>query len=385
MRVLMVSERWFPTVGGGEYHIDSLTRELAGMGVECVILTRDLVANGRKGKNRHEIFHHGKVEVVRLPFQGKFENPALRLTYPPLCTALGMKLAGDCDVIHGQSILAGLPVRWLSFLSKRPSVYTVHGFWHGRWNELVDSPEMARLYQDMERLITFQKFNRTITVDMQMKRTAGSLGEDATRTEYIPNGVDLDKFAGGKNVEPGSLLFVGRLVNQKGLIYLLKALSVARRMGVEPTLDIVGEGPLERKLKEASRTLNLEGQVRFLKKVDDKTLVNLYKTRHIFVLPSLWEGLPLTLLEAWSASMPVITTAVGGIPDVATNEADSLIVASKDHVGLAKAIVRLVKEPSLADELGIRGRELVSREYTWEKCARRTLDVYRSVIEEAKY
>jgi glycosyltransferase involved in cell wall biosynthesis len=206
-------------------------------------------------------------------------------------------------------------------------------------------------------------------------------GTPTDKITYIPNGVELERFSPGVNRGmSANFLFVGRLVAQKGLEYLVRASALLKKKGLEFSVDIVGDGPLNEDTRKLVHELGVEDRVRFLGYVSDDALPRIYSEADIFVLPSVWEGLPLTLLEAWASELPVIATNVGGIGDVCVNTENALVVPSGDVEAFAEAMERLISDISLRKKLGKNGRELVESGYTWKRVAERTMEVYEQLL-----
>jgi len=147
------------------------------------------------------------------------------------------------------------------------------------------------------------------------------------------------------DIGPGRplVLAVGRLAPQKGFGTLLQAASRWRDIKPEPVLVIVGEGPLEARLKSQAAALHLDA--RFPGQRDDVSA--LLAAAAVFVLPSVWEGQPLILQEALRAGVPVVATRVGGIPELAGEDA-ALLVPPGDPDRLADAVRAVLTDPALA-------------------------------------
>ncbi|MGH7474684.1 MAG: glycosyltransferase family 4 protein [Longimicrobiales bacterium] len=182
-----------------------------------------------------------------------------------------------------------------------------------------------------------------------------------------------------------NLLFVGRLVERKGVRHLLDALAriePARR----PHLHIVGEGPLRAELETQSRALALTGDVAFHGFVPPDTLAAHLGAADVFVLPAVFdekgdtEGLGVVLVEALGHGVPAIASDVGGIPDVVRHERTGLLVPPGDSEALRRSILRLADDPALAHRLGKEGRLHVSREFAWPAITDRLILLYRDVV-----
>lgn len=193
--------------------------------------------------------------------------------------------------------------------------------------------------------------------------------------------LDFDEFLPPKEKpEVPRILFVGRLVERKGLIYLISAMEVLKKRGIRAELRIVGEGPLMESLRNYAK--GLEDSVKFLGKVSSQELVEEYKNSDIFVLPSIvdsrgdTEGLGVVLLEALSFGLPVIASRVGGIPDIVENGKTGILVPEKDPMAIADAIVRLLSNWNEAKKMVINGQAKIAERFSASKIADKLIQIY---------
>lgn len=184
------------------------------------------------------------------------------------------------------------------------------------------------------------------------------------------------------------LLFVGRLVERKGLTHLLDALASLRgRRAVE--LDIVGDGPLREALERRAAELGLADLVRFRGFVSADDLAERFGDADAFVLPAVEdakgdvEGLGVVLIEAQMHGLPVIASESGGIVDIVEHERTGLLVPPGDARGLASAIERLASDGPLRGRLAAAGREHAETTFSWDAIIERLIAVYRAVAPAA--
>ncbi|MFQ5689548.1 MAG: glycosyltransferase family 4 protein [Gemmatimonadota bacterium] len=186
---------------------------------------------------------------------------------------------------------------------------------------------------------------------------------------------------------PIRLLFVGRLVERKGVEVLLRALSLVLERR-EAQLTIVGAGEWESKLREVARETGVEDRVRFLGFIPEAQLQDQYAACDIFVLPAVvdrkgdTEGLGVVLLEALRFARPVIASAVGGIPDIVRQGETGWLVPPNDSRALANRILLVASNPSRARRVGSQGKALAERRFSWAGIADRLIGVYERAILE---
>ncbi len=169
------------------------------------------------------------------------------------------------------------------------------------------------------------------------------------------------------------ILTVGRVVERKGIAYLLRALPKIAAV-MEAKVAIVGKGDpkVEADLHKVAQELALGDKVIFAGKVPEAELIQWYRTCDVFCLPAIvdsqgeTEGLGVVLLEALNYARPVVASNVGGIPDIIKDGRTGLLCPQKDPEALAAAIVKLLSDPELGERLGRQGRAFVGKEFSWE-------------------
>jgi glycosyltransferase involved in cell wall biosynthesis len=172
---------------------------------------------------------------------------------------------------------------------------------------------------------------------------------------------------------------VARLQPEKGVATFLKAAARVSKASPEARFLVVGDGPLREELLGLAGRLGMEDRVRFLGyRTDARALIGLLD---VLVVPSLTEGSPLIVLEAMAAGVPVVASAVGGIPDQARHGEEGLLVPPGDPEALAGAMGELLRDPSRARLLGAAGRRRTENEFSHETLVRRIEGIYRAVLE----
>ncbi|HRU05381.1 MAG TPA: glycosyltransferase [Candidatus Brocadiia bacterium] len=211
------------------------------------------------------------------------------------------------------------------------------------------------------------------------------IGLAPDKVRVIRNGLDLARFdaalAAGPlaplpEAEGPVVLCVGRLEEQKGHVYLLRALAGLARAGRRPRLWLAGGGPLRASLEAMARELGVAAQVDFLGGRDD--VPALLNRADALALPSLWEGLPNAVIEAMAASRPVAATAIPGTDELVTPET-GLLVPPRDPESLAAALARLLDDAALRARLGAAGRRRVERDFTLARMIAETEALYQSL------
>lgn len=274
------------------------------------------------------------------------------------------------EVVHAHAPDLGFGVAAEAHRRTTPIVDTCHGLWFPTWgaSSLRGRAELA--------LLRMARYDAIAAVDLTAERALKSQG--FPRVVHIPNGVDPLEFA-GPHVDPDlpTFLFAGRHESQKGLPYLVRAAARLRReRGPRFRIVLVGEGSLTPELRRQVHELGLDDVVAFAGRLRERAdVVRAYLGASAFVLPSLYEGFPIALLEAWAAGLPVIATAVGGVAEVCTDE-NAIVVPPMDDVALAGAMAALLEDPHRGRRLGDAGRRLVRQRFSWDAVAARYMDLY---------
>jgi glycosyltransferase involved in cell wall biosynthesis len=198
----------------------------------------------------------------------------------------------------------------------------------------------------------------------------------------VPNGVpenwaSRSSFVGPSDGIPQEyILTVGKLIHRKGIDILIKALKIALDQGHAINLVIVGEGQERQKLLLLAKEYGLSGYVYFVGNQPHEKVLEFLKSSLFFVLASRAEGLPLVILEAMGCGKAVVATKVDGIPEIIEDGRTGFLVEPEDPQSLAKAIIRLYRDPKQRHSLARQSQEQVIREYSWEAIATRYLNIF---------
>jgi glycosyltransferase involved in cell wall biosynthesis len=296
--------------------------------------------------------------VVRLIRQFQ---PHIVHTWLPTANTLG-RVAG---------LAAGVPVLIASERAK------------DAWKGMVRRTADRILAKRTTRIVTNAGAVRNFLVD--------EIGLPQEKIRVIRNGLDLAEFDAAAARGPSEALpdpagctvvgAVGRLEPQKGMMDLLEAFALLPRDLEHVKLWIAGEGPLERKLQRKVSETGMNERVRFLGARSD--VPALMKRFDLFVLASLWEGLPNVALEAMAARCAVVATKVDGTPEAVTHGWTGMLVPPSNPGVLAQAIERLLRDPALRRKYGEAGRLKVEQRFGLDRMVKETQDMYREASAEA--
>jgi glycosyltransferase involved in cell wall biosynthesis len=226
-------------------------------------------------------------------------------------------------------------------------------------------------------------------VSYAMRDVLQKLGIADSRIKVIPMGVDLRHrfIPAAHRPARGALLFVGRLVEKKGLKYLIDALPMILEKHPNATLRIVGEGQEKERIRNRLSELGLVEHVEFLGAVANKTLTEIYHASDVVVFPSVVagdgdrEGFGLVLVEALGCECATVVTDLPAMRDIIQNGKSALIVPQKDPNLLAEKVSLLIDDDNLRQSLGKQGRQYVLERFDWDIITSQYQELIRSVIE----
>jgi glycosyltransferase involved in cell wall biosynthesis len=282
----------------------------------------------------------------------------------------------EISVIHTHGYKANL----YGLLASRglcvPIIATCHN-----WTRQTVS---LRIYACLD-IFILKRFTQVVAVSMDVAERLRAGGLRDQRVTVIHNGVEVCA-KGEKKEKHASCDFstnetvigaVGRLVPEKGFQYLFQGAPTIIEQFPHVKFLIIGEGPFRKELEDLSRDLGIQSHVIFTGQRED--MKTQYDRMDIFVLPSLNEGMPMSILEAMAAQKPVIGTAVGGVPVLVIPGQTGLLVQPADSAGLTGALIRLLNDPDLRTSLAERAHKLVFENYSAQVMTTRYRKIYINI------
>ncbi|WP_342349201.1 glycosyltransferase [uncultured Nitrospira sp.] len=261
-------------------------------------------------------------------------------------------------VVHTHSLDPMLYAGWAAWwTSVAVRIHTQHDIW-------------LRTYNWKDRLkfrVASRFFHKIVGVSEDTTRSFAQYGISSPKGLTILNGIEDKKFSrshrvksvavpeesGSRNPKEWVVGTVARLSPEKGIHHLLHAHAILRLRGLPMRLVVVGEGPQRGELEMLARTLGLSTTVEFMGYQEH--VETFLSTFDLFVLPSISEGIPLSLLEAMANGLPVVATNVGGIPEVVVHQESGLLVPSGQPDTLAQALEQLIQDPCEAERIAKNG------------------------------
>lgn len=356
-------------LGGAQSHVRELSLELRNLGHDVTVIT------GAPGIFTDQLRQAGipwlAVRNLVRPLRPHRDVVALVELW---CAFRRLKP----DLVCAHTAKAGSLARAAARLHRIPSVFTPHG-----WS-IFDraSFETNSLFCLVERLAG-RLGTRVINVCEHERVLAQQFGVcPAKALEVVHNGIAEIPFARVRPIDaqPPVMVMVARFASQKDHGTLLQALSGLLCM--QWRLLLIGEGELKPLVTAQIDALRLSGRVSILPPESDVS--RLLMEAQIFVLSTNFEALPISILEAMRAALPVVATDVGGIAESVRHEETGLLVRRGDVAGLRDALARLVSGPALRVALGSAGRRLWTAQFTASAMAERTIEVYKRALAAVK-
>jgi glycosyltransferase involved in cell wall biosynthesis len=276
------------------------------------------------------------------------------------------------DIIHAHSSKAGVIARIAGWITKTPVVFTAHG-----WGFSPGTPQLRRTIALLAERLLASISGKIICVsesDRQLAKHKG-VGSD-TSLVVVRYGIeDIHVPTPNLTQQPPLLIMVARFNEQKDQSTLLHA--VAHLRNIDFHLDFVGSGISLEPCKNLANALGITEKVSFLG--DRRDVPDLLAKSQIFILSTHYEGLPISILEAMRAGLPVVATSVNGIPEEIEDGKTGLLVPPRDAKSLAEALSTLITAPELRQRMGAAAREKFLNQFTIDRMVSQIQDVYASV------
>lgn len=238
----------------------------------------------------------------------------------------------------------------------------------------------VRFYNWLDRKV-LPRLDRIITVSCATCCRLADAGVPRDIISVVYNAIDVPAESAPERRPYGDTVVIGllgRFSHEKGVHLLLEAVALIKNKAPNFRIELYGSGPEENNLRQMTSRLKLDDIVQFMGFRPDPE--NIYPGLDILVLPSLSEGHPVVILEAWKAGVPVVSTRAGGVPEVMQDGVDGLLVDVGDVSGLADALVRAIENPEMMKGFGLHGFELVKSKYSYQAQAKELARIYGKVV-----
>jgi len=391
LTVMMLSWEFPPRIIGGiSPHVYYLSKSLSRNGVKVYVVTCDF-----PGAAQHEVVDG--VEVFRID---SYKNPSpdfatwvylMNVNMQKEAAALVNSIGGKVDVFHAHDWLVANAGIGLKHAFRKPLLATMHSTEIGRRNGIHFDYE--RMIHETEAWLTYEAWRVICCSDYMVSHVRWAFGLPADKLVMVPNGVDVEAYAkiGNDDLsrfrskfalpEEKIVLFVGRLVHEKGVHVFVNAVSKVLEK-VNAKFIIVGNGYMKEQLSNIVKNVGHGHKVMFTGFVDDETLRRLQKCADVSVVPSLFEPFGIVALEAMAAKSPVVVSDTGGLSEIVEHDVTGVKVYPDNPDSLAWGITKVLLDEAYANLIKTSAYKKVQEKYNWYKIAQRAKAVYDAVLNE---
>lgn len=368
MKILHVTKKYPDIMGGDSTVVASLEKYQKKMGHKVYILT----SNCREIRKSTTVTKYGlEIDAIKLD---RINLKRIISLFMLLFYLFFYLKKIKPDIVHSHSPDLGFILSFFCKVYKIPIINTCHGI------TFTDKYYSFIKRKSEEFFLKYGYFNKITTVN---KSSLNDFRKSTIKNvKYLPNGVDLDWFQKKRhNVNRKTIfLFASRIEREKGLKYLIHAVNELRKKEKSFEVLLIGKGLDQKYFQKLVIALKLTDYIKFLGKKNKDEVIDYYYKSDVFILPSLHETFPITVLEAWAAKLPVIITNVGGVSAICKNKENALIIPPEDPKKISEAMIALIKDQKLRRKLGKNGRKLVEEKYGVNKIAKEIEFIYEEII-----
>jgi glycosyltransferase involved in cell wall biosynthesis len=374
MRVLILNYEYPPLGGGAGNATYHLLREYSGLGIEV-----DLVTSSEAKEEKLTPFEGITVYKININKNDEIHNQSYKdlLTYSVKAfrKAKSLKQNNEYNLVHA---FFGIPCGFIALLLDIPFIVSLRG---------SDVPFYSDKYYYIDKFV-FQYLSKIIwSKSCSTIANSSGLALLANQTapkqviKIIPNGVDTVVYRPSNqsigNNEGLTLLFCGRLIERKGVNFLVEAFLEFNN-SKKHHLILAGDGPLKQKLEERVRESGQDGQVEFLGVVQKRGLPEIYRRADLFVLPSKNEGMSNSILEAMATGLPILTTNTGGCAELV--DENGIIIEKENSGSILNALKMLDRDREAIRYMGEASRRRAN-EMNWLEIAKNYIKIYQEYIQ----
>ena len=295
---------------------------------------------------------------------------------------------GKFDVIHAHDWLVAYAAKTIKDSFDMPLVSTIHATEAGRNSGIHN--ETQRYVNDTEWMLTYESTEVIVNSNFMKNDLQRLFGLPFEKINVVPNGINLNNF---NNVERDYdfrrkyaadnekiILFLGRLVYEKGVQHLISAMPKILENYNDAKLVIAGKGGMLEELKAQAENMGIGNKVYFTGHLDAKNVNKMYKASDISVFPSTYEPFGIVALEAMLAGNPVVVSDVGGLNEIVDHRINGMKTYAGNPNSIADSILELLYDQKLCDNLAKKAKQKVRLEYNWNKIAQDTHFIYQKAI-----
>ncbi len=389
--ILTVTPFFPPDKGGIADMVFSLNTNFSKLGHDVSIIVPKHVRNS---KTKPDGFSHNVFRINSIFLPGWPYSTLTSISFP---IDFGLKIKsimkkGNFDIVHVHA--QQYPICWYAIQSAHkfhlPCILTSHGMWAMDPKVMGKKTKLEDYFNKLVYSRLLKKTNAVIGLTEQITDFAKQLGKKETNFFTIPNGANTDIFKDNmkrkleyrKELQLGNdsivILFLGRFELVKGIIEFANAIKkIVQNKQVE--VLIVGGGTLENKVKSILKGIE---RIHFKSWQPRNVIHKFYIASDIFALPSRFEGLPLTLIEAMNAGLHIIYSPVGGIPEFIHDYSRKSILKASTSNEIQNVLLDVISDFSATE--GLNESLIYARKFNWENLAQETIKVFEECLNHKK-
>ena len=391
MKILMLTWEYPPRVVGGiSKVVYDLSHRLINDGHEVTVVTY------RDGDAPYEEDDKG-VMVYRVDnymiHPNNFIDWIMQLNFNMISKATELiNKNGNFDVIHAHDWLVTYAAKSLKNSFKIPLVCTIHATENGRNSGIHD--ETQRYINDTEWLLTYESSQVIVNSNFMKNDIQRIFGLPYEKINVIPNGVNLNKFSGVVRDydfrrqyamdNEKIILYVGRLVYEKGVQHLIGAMPKILANYHDAKLVICGRGGMLDELRQEAHNLGIDNKVYFAGYCDTKKVQKMYKCADVAVFPSTYEPFGIVALEGMLSGTPTVVSDVGGLNEIVDHGINGMKSYAGNSNSIADSVLSLLFDAKLCDTVSKNAIKKVKEQYNWNKIAQDTHYVYEQAISQSE-
>ena len=295
---------------------------------------------------------------------------------------------GKFDCIHAHDWLVAYSAKTLKDAFQIPIISTIHATEAGRNSGIHD--DVQRYINDTEWLLTYESSEVIVNSNYMKRELQRLFGLPFEKINVIPNGINLTNFNGIERDydfrrkyamdNEKIILYIGRLVYEKGIQHLLAAMPKIINGYNDTKLIIGGKGGMYDELKEQAKALGIENKVYFTGYLSSKEVQKMYKCADIAVFPSTYEPFGIVALEAMLAGVPTVVSDIGGLDEIVDHGINGMKSYAGNSNSIADSVLALLYNHQLCDNIVKNAKTKVKKEFNWEKITQETYFIYEKAI-----
>ena len=387
MKILMLTWEYPPRIVGGIARVvNDLSKRLIKDGHEVTVVTY------RDGNTPYYELDKG-VKVYRVDNfminANNFIDWIMQLNFN-MIAKVGEIIAeeGKFDVIHAHDWLVAYAAKTLKHAYNMPIVSTIHATEAGRNSGIREANQ--KYINDTEWMLTYESTEVIVNSNYMKNELQRLFGLPFEKINVVPNGVNITNYSGIERDydfrrkyamdNEKIILFMGRLVYEKGVQYLIGAMPKILEHYHDAKLVIAGQGGMINELKQEVYNLGLGNKVCFAGYLNGKDVGKMYKAADIAVFPSTYEPFGIVALEAMLAEIPVVVSDIGGLNEIVNHKETGMKTYCGNSNSIADSIIELLFDHQLAANMVKKAKIKVRNEYNWNKIAQDTHFTYQKAI-----